>query len=92
MIQAIHSSTNNKLILAKKVSIVSLLPSGTTLKRSGNKIMVCCPIHNENNPSMAIYDTNTFNCFACNAGGDSIAFYMALHNVDFKTALEDLTK
>lgn len=95
MVQPIKRTTRlNKdpISIAKRVPIISLLPSGTIQKRSGNKIMVCCPIHNEKNPSMAIYETNTFNCFACSASGDSISFYMQLHEVGFKEALEELSK
>lgn len=49
------------------------------IKKSGNNIQVCCPIHNqgqERNPSCGIitikrkdYPAGTFNCFACGAKG-----------------------
>lgn len=49
------------------------------IKRSGNNIMVCCPVHNggqERKPSCGIslverkgYPAGTFNCFACGEKG-----------------------
>jgi len=34
-----------------------------------------CPFHEEKIPSLKIYpQTNTFNCFGCNANGDVIEF------------------
>lgn len=34
-----------------------------------------------------IYTNNTYFCFGCNAGGDSIDFIMKRDNVDFKQAV-----
>ena len=63
------------------------------LKHSGYVLMGLCPFHDENTPSFAIYpETNTWNCFAGCGGGDAIAFYMKLHEVDFQTALEALVE
>ena len=37
------------------------------------KQVVCCPLHDENTPSMRFYpETNTFYCFGCRQGGDVI--------------------
>ena len=37
--------------------------------------MLKCPFHEDDQPSLKIYtETNTFNCFGCNANGDAIEF------------------
>lgn len=56
--------------------------------RGDNKC--CCPIHNENTPSLQIYeDTNSWYCWgACGEGGDEIAFVKSIDGVDFPQALK----
>jgi len=47
-----------------------------------------CPFHKgDHTPSMKVYD-NGFYCFACNKGGDQIAFVRMFHNLSFKEACE----
>ena len=62
---------------------------------SSARIHGCCPFgtHTDSNPSFVIYRaTNTFNCFSCHEGGDSITFFMKLNKVSFKKAVEELGK
>lgn len=41
-----------------------------------NKIVVCCPLHDEDTPSCRYYEeTNSFYCFGCRRGGDTIALH-----------------
>lgn len=52
-----------------------------------------CPFHADNNPGSFRVNltTGAFKCFACGiAGGDIIAFTMALHDLEFVEALEEL--
>lgn len=80
---------DTKIEKAKQFPIESMY-SGS-LKKTGHVLMGKCLFHQDDTPSLAIYpDTNTFYCFSCGLGGDAIAFYMKLHAVDFKTAVEDL--
>lgn len=75
---------------AKLVPIQDLF-SGKLVKR-GRKLWGCCPFHTEKTASFVI-DTkfNTWHCFgACSNGGDSIDFYMRLHNVSFIKAVTSL--
>lgn len=53
-----------------------------------------CPIHNEKTPSFVVYlEQNRWYCFgACGEGGDVIDLYQKLHNIDFREALQELSK
>lgn len=62
-----------------------------SLRRHGNKYMASCPFHSEKTGSFFIYiDTNSYYCFGCGKGGDSIKFYMDLFGCDFKEAVRRL--
>jgi len=67
---------------------------GLRLKKQSNRIYkaTCC-FHNETKASLTIYaDTNTFNCFACQAHGDQINFYAKRHGITNKEAITELAK
>ena len=41
-----------------------------------SKPVVCCPLHDEDTPSMRFYpETNTFYCFGCRKGGDVVQLH-----------------
>jgi DNA primase len=84
----------DKKAKAKKVNIEDIMPEGWDGQKIGNKVRGLCPLHGDlHNPNFFIYlDTNSWFCFAGCGGGDVIGLYMKLNNVDFKTALEELTK
>ena len=50
---------------------------GLQINRSG---MACCPFHEDNTPSMKIYDDH-FYCFGCGATGDCTGFTARLFNI-----------
>lgn len=76
---------------AKQFPILSLYKD--KLKRSGKAWVGRCSLHNDDNPSLAFYpETNSFFCFAEGKGGDVIDFFMQLKNVDFPTAIKELSK
>ena len=66
---------------------IKLIPSGES------KFMANCPFHDDKNPSLSI-DTvkQLWHCFGCNEGGDIFSFVMKKRGVDFKEALEYLSK
>ncbi len=50
---------------------------GLQISRSG---MSCCPFHNDNTPSMKIYEDH-FYCFGCGSTGDGTGFVAKLFNI-----------
>jgi DNA primase len=74
---------------ALKAPIVELYEG--ELRSSGRALIGVCPLHDDTNPSFAIYvDTNSFYCFACGVGGDVISYFQKVKGVDFKTAIKEL--
>lgn len=54
----------------------------------GHEKMVCCPFHNDSNPSLSVYHENgLWHCFGCGKGGDVITFVMEKHGLEFKDAI-----
>ena len=68
--------------IKNRINIIELAKSeGLKLKKQSNRLYkaTCC-FHNEKKASLTFYaDTNTFNCFACQANGDAINFYAKRH-------------
>ena len=54
-----------------------------------NGKMFCCPFHHDRHPSAKIYK-NSFYCFVCNVGGDSIRFVENLFSLSFKDAMQKI--
>ncbi|MBT9150499.1 MAG: DNA primase [candidate division WS2 bacterium] len=79
--------------IKSRLNIIELAKSeGLQLKKQSNRIYktTCC-FHNEKKASLTFYaDTNTFNCFACQAHGDAINFYAKRHGIDNKEAIKQL--
>lgn len=83
----------DKKLKAKRKPILELYPY--PLKKIGRNMWRSkCIFHEDTgSPNLTIYaETNTYHCFACGANGDSIALYMKLHSIDFKTAIGELSK
>lgn len=63
------------------------------VKRLGFEVIqekTVCPFHDDNNPSLQIYDddpTPQYHCFACDAHGDVIKFIQEYKNLTFKETL-----
>ena len=73
--------------------IVELIGSYVNLKRAGSNYNGLCPFHTERSPSFTVFPgTQSFYCFGCGAGGDSITFAMKTENLDYPAAIEFLAK
>jgi len=75
--------TNDMILRAREYPIKNLLSNPVTNN------MTNCISHNDKTPSMSIKNNRAY-CFSCKFKGDSIAIYMFLKGVDFKTAVKNL--
>lgn len=61
------------------------------LRRAGRTQVGRCPFHEERTGSFTIFmDKNTWRCFGCNTGGDSIDFVQLRDNINFIEAVKKL--
>ena len=71
----------NEIRAALAIPIESLVKP---LRKSGKQLVSSCPLHKEKTPSFFMYpDTNSFFCFGCSTGGDTITFVKLLYGFDF---------
>jgi DNA primase len=79
--------------LKKNIDLVALIESkGISLKKNGKGYKGLCPFHEDTNPSLSINpETNLWQCFGCNAGGDAIRFIELYENIGFKEAVAQLS-
>lgn len=77
---------------AKNIPLEEIaLPHLEKVKRIGNRIVACCPFHDDEHPSFNIYlNTNSYFCFSCNSSGDSISFKMKIDGLSFREAIRSL--
>ena len=74
-------------MIKEEINLTALIESeGIDVKYHGNYAMACCPFHNDNNPSLAIYDDKFFVCFSCGEKGDAIHFIRKFKGFGFKQA------
>lgn len=78
--------TSDMVERAKDVPIIRLAEFAN-IKPSRGKWTACCPLHNEKTPSFHCYPGNTFYCFGCHSGGDSIAFVQKMYDMPFPDAV-----
>ena len=64
---------------------------GFELKGRGAWRQTTCPFHADDHPSLYVnVESGGFNCFACGAKGDLLAFHMRAHGLNFREAAKDL--
>ncbi|MCH7517991.1 MAG: DNA primase [Candidatus Dadabacteria bacterium] len=75
------------------MSIINLVESYTSVKKTGKGYVGLCPFHDDSNPSMHVdEEKGLFHCFSCGAGGDIFGFYMRYNNLTFPEAFSELAK
>ena len=76
-----------------RTDIETLIGGYVSLKRAGSNLKGLCPFHSEKTPSFTVYPAdNSFYCFGCGAGGDSITFIRKRENLDYPDAVEFLAQ
>lgn len=71
---------------AKNVPLTSLLQ----IKKSGTRYVASCPLHTDKTPSLTIFPNNTWFCFSCREGGDTIKFIELVKGMSFIEAVNYL--
>ena len=76
----------------RKPDIITVLEGeGIELKRKGNSLWACCPLHSEKIPSFKVDpEKQTFYCFGCHEHGDSFAFIQKYKGLSFKDSISYL--
>jgi hypothetical protein len=75
---------------AREVPVSAIV--AVPLKKAGQTCVGHCPLHDDKSPSFHIYpDTNSWYCFGCKRGGDTIAFIRLRHGLSFRDAVYYLT-
>ncbi len=63
------------------------------LTRKGKNLVGLCPFHSEKTGSFYIYpQTQSFYCFGCGAGGDTITFLRRIENLEYVEAVKLLAQ
>ena len=78
--------------IKREVSLVELCRDyGIELNGSGKNLLGHCPLHEDQNPSLAVTPSkNLWNCLAGCGGGDNLALVMAVEKVSFRRAADKL--
>lgn len=69
--------------------VVDVVQGYVQLRHRGRTYTGLCPFHNEKTPSFVVYpDTQSFYCFGCGVGGDTINFIKRINNLDYTEAVK----
>ena len=73
------------------LDVAEIVGRTVQLQRAGRNLKGLCPFHSEKTPSFYVFpDSQRWQCFGCNKGGDIFTFVMETQGLDFRTALEEL--
>jgi hypothetical protein len=82
----------NKQTEKAKLFPIESIYTGKLKRSSKYRLSGLCPFHTEKTPSFTIYlKDNSWWCFGCNTGGDSLNFIQKLENLDFASAVRRLS-
>ena len=86
-----HISSKTIDNVSSSVDMVSLVSEYVHLDKKGTNFWGCCPFHNEDTPSLKLYDDH-YHCFACGAHGDVINFVADLTGLRTYDAAKQLKR
>lgn len=76
---------------AKEYLIGDIIPTEKKNSSGGRDYYLCC-LHTERSPSLVVYkNNNTWHCFGCGEGNDSIDMVMKMNDMSFIDAVKQLT-
>lgn len=79
--------------LKQRNDIVDVISEHLEVRQKGNSYWVCCPFHNEKDPSLSISrDNQFFHCFGCKESGDVIKFIQKYKGMEFIEAVKYLAE
>ena len=80
--------------IKRRLGIAEYIGRSVNLTRSGRSFRGLCPFHTEKTPSFFVFpERGSWRCYGqCGEGGDLFSFVQKQHNVDFRTALQDLAR
>lgn len=74
-----------------RLDVAEIIGRTVPLQRAGRNLRGLCPFHSEKTPSFYVFpDSQRWQCFGCNRGGDIFTFVMETQGLDFRGALEEL--
>lgn len=85
----------DKQAILKKINFKTYYQNAVSSLRVNGKSEAqgLCPFHDDNSPSLSInVNTGLWYCFTCGTGGNIFSFHKKLKQVDFKTALYELSR
>lgn len=91
MIPRLHPETIEEV--KAKVDIIDVVGEYVVLKKRGKDFLGSCPFHQEKSPSFSVSPTKqTYYCFGCQAGGNTITFLMEIGKQSFTEVVLDLAR
>ena len=90
-VKSFNKITEVDIERAREYPIEEMYDNGRLFNGGSGRKCGRCPFHKERTPSFYIHSDNRWSCFgSCSEHGDSIAYYMKLHNVNFIQAVKAL--
>ncbi|MCX7965881.1 MAG: DNA primase [Syntrophorhabdaceae bacterium] len=79
--------------ILNRIDILDVVSKYVKLRRAGKDFVGLCPFHQEKTPSFTVSpEKQIFYCFGCHEGGNVINFLMKYENLNFKEAVESLSR
>ena len=79
--------------IKSRLRIEDVIGRHVELRAAGNRLVAPCPFHQETKPSFSVNpEAGFYYCFGCQASGDIIEFYRAMHGLEFGEAVEALAR